>query len=203
MVQLRRWLRVIFPLHSSPRRIALGVSIGVLIAFSPSIGFQMGLALVVASILNASRVAAVACVWVTNPLTMGPVFAFTYAVGRPFWFASPEVGLSELSQTIGGGYSPFSVGAVFNAFQSIYSLGAEMVMPMLIGGLIVGGVAGGLCYIPTKSIVSYSQRLLRRRSRTARRGIVGSSNTSARHGVRPAAVHSSDAKSSRSRRRAA
>jgi uncharacterized protein len=189
VVRLGRWFRVLFPIHSSPRRIALGVSIGVLIAFSPSIGFQMGLALVIASVFNASRLAAVGCVWITNPLTMGPVFAFTYAVGRPFWFGSLELSLSELSRTIGGGYSPVSVGAVFHAFESIYNLGAGVIVPMLIGGLIVGGVVGGLCYIPTKSIASSYQRAVRRRSRAVRRREGVSAGKSAGYGRTITVIH--------------
>lgn len=169
-VRLRRWLRVLIPLHTSPRRIALGVSIGVLIAFSPFIGFQMGLALVLAAILNASRIAAVAGVWVTNPVTMGPIFALTYAVGRPFWFTSPDVGLSELSQAIGGGSGVFSVVAVFTGFQSIFGLGSQIVMPMIIGGLLVGAVAGALCYLPVRVAASTIHRSRRRKSRGTRSG---------------------------------
>lgn len=84
-------------MKTSPRRISLGVSIGVFVAFTPSIGFPMGMALVIASILNASRLAAVACVWLTNLLTMGPVFAFTCLVDRPFWFSSHEVNRKVVS----------------------------------------------------------------------------------------------------------
>ncbi len=202
-VQLRRWLRVLFPIRSSPRRIALGVSIGVLIAFSPTIGFQMGLALVVASMFNASRVAAVTCVWVSNPLTMGPVFAFTYAVGRPFWFTSPDVGLAQLSRAISGGHSPTSIGAVFNAFHSIYSLGTGMYLPMLVGGLIVGVVVGGACYLPAKSIASHCQKILRRRSRASRRGPSRGSKPLTPRGAEPAADMRSDAPRASSQRKAA
>lgn len=202
-VQLRRWLRVLIPLHTSPRRIALGVSIGILIAFTPSIGFQMGLALVLASILSASRVAAVVCVWITNPLTMGPIFALTYAIGRPFWIASPEVGLSELSQTIGGGYSVFSIAAVFSGFQSIFSLGSQIVMPMLIGGLMTGVVVGGACYLPVKTITSSIQKQRRRRTRKARRVVFQSANIPSRQPSRQTVRQNAGTNIVDSRRRAA
>lgn len=188
VISLRRWLRVLFPMRSSPRRIALGVSLGVLIAFSPTIGFQMGLALVAASVLNVSRVAAVGSVWISNPLTMGPVFAFTYAVGRPFWFASDDVGLAQLSRTIEGDHSATSIGAVFNAFHSIYGLGTSVYMPMLIGGLVTGAVAGGLCYFPTRSIASYCLKTLRRWSRTSRRGSSRTGTPLPRQGAGPVEV---------------
>lgn len=186
-VRLRRWLRVLIPLHTSPRRIALGVSIGVLIAFTPSIGFQMGLALVLASILNASRVAAVLCVWITNPLTMGPVFALTYAVGRPFWFTSPDVGLVELSQSVGGSYGFLNFVAVFNGFQNIFGLGSQIVFPMLIGGLIVGAITGGLSYLPVITIASHIQKQRRRRKRSVGRREIQGIERSSRGSVRSVA----------------
>ena len=203
MVSLRRWLRVLFPMRTSPRRIALGVSLGVLIAFSPTIGFQMGLALVAAWIFNASRIAAVLCVWISNPLTMGPVFAFTYAVGRPFWYASPDVGLAQLSRVIDGGTGLSSMGSVFSAFHSIYSLGTGMFVPMLIGGLITGAVAGGLCYPPAKSLASYCQKSFRRRSRASRRGESNGLKLMIRQDVRPAEVQHAGNHRPRSQRRAA
>jgi uncharacterized protein (DUF2062 family) len=199
LVGLRRLLQVLFPIQSSSSRIAMGVSIGVVIAFTPTIGFQMGLALVVASMFNASRLASVVCVWITNPLTMGPVYALAYAVGCPFWRGSSDVGLSQLSQTIGGGANPFSIGDVFSAFHSIYSLGTELYVPMFLGGLIMGAIAGSLCYFPSKSIVSYGRKSLRQRSRNSRRGL----STQVRQDVGRVEADHSDANKASSHRRAA
>lgn len=160
-----------FPLHTSPSRIALGVSIGLFVAFLPTIGFQMGMALVFAWVLNASRPAAIASVWITNPLTMGWAYTLTYLVGRPFWFSSHDVGLLELSQTIRGHHFGYGIQAVFTAFHSMYSLGSDVFMPMLIGGAVVGVMAGFLGYYPVKSVASHLQSSRRRRSRASRRGI--------------------------------
>ncbi len=160
-----------FPLQTSSKRIALGVSIGLFVAFLPTIGFQMGMALVIAWVLNASRPAAIACVWITNPLTMGWAYTLGYLVGRPFWSASHEVGLLELSQTIRGDHGGIGLASVFTAFQNMLSLGTEVFVPMLIGGTIVGAVAGFLGYYPALSVATHIQQLRRRRSRQSRRGI--------------------------------
>jgi uncharacterized protein len=172
-------IRLAFPFHTSPKRIALGISIGLFVAFLPAIGFQMGMALVVAWVLNASRPAAMACVWVTNPWTMGPVYAIAYLVGRPFWFASHDVGLMQLSEAIHGGHSPYGVGAVFIAFQNMYTLGADLFMPMLIGGAILGAIVGFIGYYPTLSVASHIQSARRRGTRRSRRGTVHISTRSA------------------------
>lgn len=170
-------LRVLIPMHTSPNKIAMGVSVGLVVAFSPLVGFQMGLALVVATILNVSRVTAVATVWVTNPLTMGMIYALTYQIGRPFWFSSPEVAMSQLSETISGVHGPFSVGSVFHAFQSMFSLGLGLWMSMLIGGLIVGGVAACLSYPVVRLSASWYQRVHRRHHRSSRKDRAGLSSS--------------------------
>lgn len=174
-------IRMAFPLHSSPRRIALGVSIGLFVAFLPTIGFQMGMALVIAWVLNASRPAAIASVWITNPLTMGWAYSLTFLVGRPFWHASHEVGLLELSQTIQGDHGGIGIGAVFVALQSMLNLGAGVFMPMLIGGAVVGVVAGFIGYYPARSVATHVQHNRRRGSRQSRHCISVNSKQGPRH----------------------
>ena len=161
---------LIFPLHKSPKRIALGVSIGVAVAFLPAIGFQMGLAWVLGSVLNASRPAAMAAVWITNPWTAGPTYALMYMVGRPFWFGTHEVGFWELGRAIQGPSPSFGPGGILAVFHNVFSLGTGMLIPMLIGGLIVGVAAGFFSYFPAKWVAAYYQRVKRRRSGKTRGG---------------------------------
>lgn len=157
-----RQVRLIFPLHTSPKRIALGVSIGVAVAFLPAIGFQMGLAWVIGSVLNASRPAAMAAVWITNPWTAGPTYALMYMVGRPFWFGSHDVGFRELGRAIQGPSPSFGPSGILAVFQNVFSLGTGMLIPMLIGGVIVGTAAGFFSYYPAKWTATSYQRFKRR-----------------------------------------
>ncbi len=180
----------------------MGVSIGLFVAFLPTIGFQMGLALVIAWMFNASRPAAIASVWVTNPITMGPLYAMAYFIGRPFWYAHPEISFTELSTTIHGSENSFfTVSSVFSAFHNMYSMGSGLYVPMLIGGIAMGLVASFLGYFPTKSITTQYQRIRRRKSRHDRRG---HSVVSKRNGqLRFQPVSQDHRRSSRSRRRRA
>ncbi|GAB4108837.1 MAG: DUF2062 domain-containing protein [Phycisphaeraceae bacterium] len=151
-------LRLIFPVHTSAKRIAFGVSLGMFAAFTPAIGFQMGLAWVLATVFNASRPAAMAAVWVTNPLTIGPAYALTYLVGRPFWFGSPDAGLLQLSLAIRGSEPSYGMDAIFTAFHNMYSLGPAMLIPLFIGGAITGLAAGFFSYYPTRWAVTWWQK---------------------------------------------
>ncbi len=65
-----------------PHKLALGVAVGMFIAFTPTVGFQMVLVIFFAWILRANRAAGLPVVWISNPATMIPIFYGTYWVGR-------------------------------------------------------------------------------------------------------------------------
>lgn len=65
----------------SPHVLALGVSIGVFFAFLPLIGLQMFLAIGAAALLRANKAVCVPLVWITNPLTITPIYYFCWRTG--------------------------------------------------------------------------------------------------------------------------
>lgn len=69
-------------LRGSPEAIGLGIAIGIFVGFSPLMGFQMLIAIFLATFMYANRPAAMAAVWITNPLTFLPIYIFTYRVGK-------------------------------------------------------------------------------------------------------------------------
>jgi uncharacterized protein (DUF2062 family) len=89
-IRLRRFKRRAryFIFHSvlhaddPPHRLALGIAIGVFVTFTPTVGFQMLLAVVLAWILRANKVVGIPIVWITNPITIVPVYYTCYRIGR-------------------------------------------------------------------------------------------------------------------------
>jgi hypothetical protein len=65
-----------------PQRLALGIAVGVFVALTPTVGFQMALAVFFAWLLGANKVVGVPIVWITNPATMIPIYYYCYVVGR-------------------------------------------------------------------------------------------------------------------------
>lgn len=65
-----------------PHAIALGVAIGVFVAFLPLVGFQTVIAIAAAALLRANKVVCVPVVWITNPVTFGPIYAGCIALGQ-------------------------------------------------------------------------------------------------------------------------
>ena len=75
--------------HSVP--VACGI--GFFVAFIP-IPFQMVLSVVIGLFLRANLLLCAALVWITNPITMGPIFYFCYRIGQ--WaLGSAKVGLPK------------------------------------------------------------------------------------------------------------
>lgn len=142
----RRWLRPFLSRRGAPEDIALGAAIGIGVAFTPTIGMQMLLAYFIATWLKASRAAAVIPVWITMPVTIPPIYAFTYTVGR--WFVDgPSVNQvrRQLIQMVRrlDGYDTFDLPARFRLAMEI---GNDIFVPMWIGGLLVGTASAAVAY---------------------------------------------------------
>ena len=65
----------------SPHVLAMGVSIGVFFAFLPLLGLQTFLAIGAAALLRANKAICVPLVWITNPLTIGPIYYYCWRTG--------------------------------------------------------------------------------------------------------------------------
>lgn len=134
-VGVRKWTDSVVALFSgpeSPHKVALGVAIGVAVAFTPTLGGQMALAGALAGLCGGSVRAALPTVWITNPLTAGPIYLGVYHIGR--WIA-PGM-MDDLPDDAAG-----LVGTV--------ALG------LIIGGLVVGAVLGAMSYVLVRSAMSW------------------------------------------------
>lgn len=102
--------------HLNRYSVATAFSVGIFCAFIP-IPFQMVLAAAIAIIVHANLPISIALVWITNPLTMPPIFYFAYRVGaailnlelKRFNFDISIEWLMESFKTIG---MPFLIGCL-------------------------------------------------------------------------------------------
>ena len=167
---LARWL---IRLRGSPEAIALGVAIGVFVAFTPTIGFQTVIALILATFLNANRPAAVVLVWITNPLTIFPCFALTYWVGSLIWPGASSANVSQVIRGAMAAIAKHDFWEMYDQFAVFVGIGRDILIPLLVGGVMVGIAFGGVGYFLTlRSIRAYRRHSEARRRRRA----VGSPN---------------------------
>ncbi|HEX7035956.1 MAG TPA: DUF2062 domain-containing protein [Pseudomonadales bacterium] len=118
-----RWLQDPELWHLHRRSVSGAAFIGLFVAFIP-IPFQMLVAAVLAVIARCNLPLSVALVWITNPVTMPPVFYFAYQLGAWLLDRRVEVGTIELN------WSWLSA-----------HLG-DIGWPLLFGSLVCGWVAG-------------------------------------------------------------
>ena len=82
----RALLRYVLALDDTPHHIALGTAIGMFIGLTPTVGIQMGIVVAVYFLLSPflrfNCAAALVTVYISNPLTMLPLYWFDYCVGR-------------------------------------------------------------------------------------------------------------------------
>ena len=135
-----------------PHQVALGVALGVFIAFTPTFGIQMAMAVIFATFLQANRAAALAGVWISNPLTMVPMYLGAYYLGLLFM---PGQGVTNVRERL--------VSVLFDdqghwlslqdqVTQGL-ALGEEILVPMAIGGTLLGLLVGAVSYGAMRVII--------------------------------------------------
>lgn len=171
LLRLRPVLRWILKLRSSPRAIAGGLGLGMFIAFTPTVGIQIILAIIAATLCNVNRPAAIAPVWITNPVTVAPVYTFNYWLGTLIWPGPPLAEVKELFVNLGTALTHLQFWDMKEAILAMLQIGMEILIPLLIGSIEVGIVLGVLTYIISLKLLSFfftrriEKRLLNNRQR--------------------------------------
>jgi len=140
--------------HLNRRNVAAAFAVGLFFAFMP-VPFQMVLAAGGAIYFNANLPISVAMVWLTNPITIPPIFYFTYVLGN--WIlGNPSTHLTMDS---------FSWDAIYSGLPAV-------MQAVLVGCLFSGVVAAIAGYIGIR--VLWRIMVLRRwrRRQQARRAAV-------------------------------
>ena len=170
LIRIRPVLKWIFKLRGSPKAIAGGLALGMFIAFTPTIGLQVILAALFATIFNLNRASAIIAVWVTNPVTIPIIFTFNYWVGRMIISGPPVSEVAKSLLDFVKLMASFDIWEVMGQFLAFMQLGKEVLIPLTIGSILVGScVAVVTYYISISTLEVYLAR--RERKRKARLSI--------------------------------
>jgi len=112
-------------IRGTPREVGLGFALGIFVAMSPTMGFQMAIAIPIAALLKWNKLAAAMAVWVTNPLTAPFIYGPTYFIGAKL-----------LGMPLGLNAADTASGSTMLAF-------AEKA-PRIFGAMTLGGIVLGL-----------------------------------------------------------
>jgi uncharacterized protein (DUF2062 family) len=104
-------------LHLNRRSVSGAVGVGLFLAFVP-VPFQMLLAAIAAIIIRINLPITMAMVWITNPITIPPMFYFAYKVG--VWILGVphgefhfELSWTWITDSLGAIWQPFLLGCFF------------------------------------------------------------------------------------------
>lgn len=143
----------IFGLHDTPHRIALGVLIGSVIAWTPTLGFQIMLYVPTASLFRANRFSGIPVLFISNPLTAIPMYYGAWRLGAWMTMSDSSEGeyvhpvaerLVELRRAMEGSWFDASFWEAVG--QALLSMGAEL----WLGSLVVGVLFGIAAYFVTR-----------------------------------------------------
>lgn len=127
-----RLIRPILFTKDTPRSKAGGVGLGVFIAFTPTVGIQMPIAFGAATILGVNSPLAVAMAWLTNPITVPPIYYFEYRVGA--WL----LGMDAIGSSSDFWRQWETISAAHPSYWArVTHLAADVGYPLFIGSLPV------------------------------------------------------------------
>jgi uncharacterized protein (DUF2062 family) len=142
-----------------------GFAVGLFFAFVP-LPLQMVMAAAAAMLFRVNLPISVALVWITNPITIPPMFYFAYRVGAKILGTPPKVESFHLS------FEWFSKWLEQGGLNDIFA-------PLFLGSLICATVSAvaGYCLIlwiwRWRAIERWKQRRLRRKAKTSHPPIEG------------------------------
>jgi len=153
---LRLWisprvvLRQVLALDDKPHAIALGAAFGMLFGLTPTIGLQtievVLFALLTRRLFYFNRAAALALIYVSNPLTIAPICYGLYWVGT--CFAPGEATLDQFRQIL-------SFEGFAGWWLAVKNLATDLGRPLTIGTLVVAPIAAIGTYPLTRFLLRW------------------------------------------------
>lgn len=141
----------ILHVDDTPHRLALGIALGVFLAWTPTIGLQMILVVLLAAALRANARVAVPVVWISNPLTLVPIYLPNYWLGHNLlrlFTDRPEPDYASLKELLARAAHPGEMFSHFSDYwEQIFRLLLSISFDLWLGSIIIGLVLGGITYI--------------------------------------------------------
>ena len=114
------WLQI-RRLKGDPKKLALGLAIGIFVGLTPTLPFHTFMILALAPLFRASLLAAYLGIWISNPLTWVPQYLLSYEVGQYLLFRGEalripaHINLSALLNLLWRGGLALQVGGLIIA----------------------------------------------------------------------------------------
>jgi uncharacterized protein (DUF2062 family) len=167
----RKMIRSVLIINDTPHRVALGIAIGTFVAYQPIVGIQMITGALIAFLARANVTATLPPAWITNPVTIVPIYLGLHWIGNIF-LGGPSLTMEEL----GGHLKTFNEtsgeqGLWAAATWAFRELLETIIYPMAIGGAIVGILNGIVFYwLTLRAVATYQKGKIRKRLKWINQG---------------------------------
>ena len=154
-------------LNDTPHGVAMGVAVGVFIGLTPTVGLQMAIVALISLFIRCNRTAGCAMVWITNPVTMVPIYFGNYIVGAHLLHRLVNIEIIDWSEF----YGKIEVAFIYEhwyenmvaMFLALFRLTIKLAGPLWFGSVVVGLVLA----VPSYFIVLLLVKRHGRRKRPA------------------------------------
>ncbi len=146
---LKKAYENLLKIRGEPGEIALGFALGIFIGMSPTMGFQMPIAVFFAAIFRYNKVSAAMGVWITNPLSAPFLYGLTYLLGAKL------IGLKNII--------PLSEQFDLEMLKILFSKAPEILWALIVGGVVSGIPLAVISYYLCYSAVQRYQDDIKRK----------------------------------------
>jgi uncharacterized protein (DUF2062 family) len=152
-VSVRIWARRLLGIGDSPRSIALGAAVGMLIAFGPTYGLQIILAIGLALLLRVNKAATLLPTFIVNPVTGPPTFVLQYLLGRAV-LGGGSVSDREKIHRLAEALGDVRLRELWSSIKTAVAAGADLGWGV-IGAVLLGMAisAGGLALLTYPAVL--------------------------------------------------
>jgi hypothetical protein len=128
----------------TPHRIALGVAVGMFVAWTPTPGFQMVLIVAISALVRANKVVGVPLAWLSNPATFW-IYLLCYILGcKMLGMRHNEAAFMAAVK------EAFRMDhGLIASFDNFFHAMGDVLLPLWVGSLVFSAVAGALTYAAT------------------------------------------------------
>ncbi len=174
-VRAKRFIKFrIIHVDDSPHRIALGVSLGLFTAFLPLLGLHTIIAFMLAFVTRANKAVSILCSWISNPLTVIPIFVPSYIFGRAIVgiFREPlPPDTHQVAEILERSFSFSSLIAAVSSsdfWKEMASLFGEIGLELTTGCLVLGTTFAVVFYFATYNmIIVHRKKVAKKHRKTA------------------------------------
>jgi uncharacterized protein (DUF2062 family) len=150
----------ILGVSDTPWRIAWGVFLGTVVAWTPTLGFQIVIYVMIATILRANKLSGIPILFITNPLTAVPLYWLCWRIGA--WVLGTDGGdESVLAEQLAAAESEVGQRSLWSAIwtsefwtalgRTLLGLGKELWLGSAIVGVGMGVPLGVLTWWAVKA----------------------------------------------------